>query len=662
MASSEGTEKNGSSSRKPRSDDATHKSKSITLDQFCSITMPLIDLEKEAEISASMDTIATRKLDVSQKRGSAILNLKCTDVQTGLMGKMLLELQSNKGDLLPSHKFSTHDVVILKTNKAEVGSAPLGQGVVYRIKDTSLTVAFDDIPEDGLNAPLRLEKVANEVTYRRLKDTIITLSKGVQKGPAADLVPVLFGEKAPTFSKKTISFSPFNTGLDHSQKAAVSKALGSGNIFLLHGPPGTGKTTAVVEIILQEVKRGSKVLACAASNIAVDNIVERLANYRVKLVRLGHPARLLPQVLDSALDSQVLKADNNALANDVRKEMKLMNSKLLKAKDRNSKRDIRKELRRLGKEERQRQQQAVTDVLKNSDVILTTLTGALSRQLEGMTFDLVIIDEAAQALEVACWIAILKGSRCILAGDHLQLPPTVQSVDAEKKGLGRTLFARLADLYGSEVMAMLTIQYRMHQLIMNWSSKELYNSKIEAHSSVAAHTLNDLDGVQKTSSTEPTLILIDIAGCDMEEKKDDEDSTMNEGEATVALVHAKKLVDSGVSSSDIGIITPYAAQVSILKIMRNKEKSLKDLEISTVDGFQGREKEAIIISMVRSNSKHEVGFLNDHRRMNVAVTRARRQCCIICDTETVSSDKFLKRLVEYFEEHAEYLSASEYLP
>ncbi|GLJ21851.1 hypothetical protein SUGI_0408590 [Cryptomeria japonica] len=661
MASSEGTEKNGSSSRKPRSDDATHKPKSITLDQFCSITMPLIDLEKEAEISASMDSIATRKLDVSQKRGSAILSLKCTDVQTGLMGKMLLELQSNKGDLLPSHKFSTHDVVILKPNKAEVGSAPLGQGVVYRIKDTSLTVAFDDIPEDGLNAPLRLEKVANEVTYRRLKDTIITLSKGVQKGPAADLVPVLFGEKPPTFSKKTISFSPFNTGLDHSQKAAVSKALGSGNIFLLHGPPGTGKTTAVVEIILQEVKRGSKVLACAASNIAVDNIVERLANYRVKLVRLGHPARLLPQVLDSALDSQVLKADNNALANDVRKEMKLMNSKLLKAKDRNSKRDIRKELRRLGKEERQRQQQAVTDVLKNSDVILTTLTGALSRQLQGMTFDLVIIDEAAQALEVACWIAILKGSRCILAGDHLQLPPTVQSIEAEKKGLGRTLFARLADLYGSEVMAMLTVQYRMHQLIMDWSSKELYNSKIEAHSSVAAHTLNDLDGVQKTSSTEPTLILIDIAGCDMEEKKDDEDSTMNEGEATVALGHAKKLVESGVNSSDIGIITPYAAQVAILKIMRNKEKSLKDLEISTVDGFQGREKEAIIISMVRSNAKHEVGFLNDHRRMNVAVTRARRQCCIICDTETVSSDKFLKRLVEYFEEHAEYLSASEYL-
>lgn len=167
--------------------------------------------------------------------------------------------------------------------------------MVYRLKDSSLTVAFDDIPEGGLNTPLRLEKVANEVTYRRLKDTIIQLSKGVQKGPAAELLPVLFGEKPPRILKEGYS----------TLEAAISKALSSDCVFLLHGPLGTGKTTAVVEMILQEVKRGSKVLACAASNIAVDNIVERLVNYRVKLVRLGHPARLLPQVLVSALDSQL---------------------------------------------------------------------------------------------------------------------------------------------------------------------------------------------------------------------------------------------------------------------------------------------------------------------------------------------------------------------
>ncbi|KAL6522445.1 hypothetical protein OROMI_031717 [Orobanche minor] len=632
----------------------------ITLEQFVSTMAPLIDMEKEAEISLSMSSGAMRSLDSAQKKGSTILNLKCVDAQTGLMGKSLLEFQSNKGDVLPPHKFGTHDVVVLKPNKSDLGSPSLGQGVVYRIKDSSITVAFGDIPEEGLNSPLRLEKLANEVTYRRLKETLIQLSKGVQKGPAADLVPVLFGERTPSVSKKDINLTPVNLNLDHSQKDAISKALSSKDVFLLHGPPGTGKTTTVVEIILQEVKRGSKILACAASNIAVDNIVERLVPHRVKLVRVGHPARLLPQVLDSALDAQVLRGDNSALANDIRKEMKTLNGKLLKAKDRNTKRDIRRELKTLSKEERKRQQLAVIDVIKNADVVLTTLTGALSKKLEGFSFDLVIIDEAAQALEIACWIALLKGRRCILAGDHLQLPPTIQSVEAEKKGLGRTLFERLADLYGDDAMSMLTVQYRMHEFIMNWSSEELYHGKIKAHATVAAHTLYELEDVKKSSSTEPTLLLIDIAGCDMEEKKDEEDSTLNEGEASVAIAHARRLVESGVQAGNIGIITPYAAQVVLLKMLRSKEEKLKDTEISTVDGFQGREKEAIIISMVRSNSKKEVGFLSDRRRMNVAVTRARRQCSIICDTDTVSGDKFLKRLIEYFEEHGEYLSASEY--
>lgn len=639
---------------------SNRKSSAISLQQFISTIAPLIDLEKDAEISGSISSGSLRNLDTAQKRGSTILNLKCVDAQTGLMGKTLLEFQSTKGDVLPAHKFGTHDVVVLKPNKADLGSPALGQGVVYRLKDSSITVAFDDIPEEGLNSPLRLEKVANEVTYRRMKDALVQLSKGVHKGPAADLIPVLFGERPPTVSKKDVTFTPFNSNLDHSQKDAISKALSSKNVFLLHGPPGTGKTTTVVEIILQEVKRGAKILACAASNIAVDNIVERLVPYRVKLVRLGHPARLLPQVLESALDAQVLRGDNTGLANDIRKEMKALNGKLLKTKDKNTRRDIRKELKTLSKEERKRQQLAVTDVIKNANVVLTTLTGAVSRKLENISFDLVIIDEAAQALEIACWIALLKGSRCILAGDHLQLPPTIQSVEAEKKGLGRTLFERLADLYGDEVMSMLTVQYRMHELIMNWSSKELYNSKITAHPSVAAHMLSDLEDVKKSSSTESTLLLIDTAGCDMEEKKDEEDSTMNEGEAEVAISHAKRLVDSGVQASDIGIITPYAAQVVLLKMMKNNDDKLKDMEISTVDGFQGREKEAIIISMARSNPKKEVGFLSDRRRMNVAVTRARRQCCLVCDTETVTSDKFLKRLIEYFEENGEYLSASEY--
>ncbi|CAM0875788.1 unnamed protein product [Alopecurus aequalis] len=545
--------------------------KIMSLQEFVSSMAPLIDLEKAAEISSESEASSKRM----ERRGSVMPNLKCTDAQTGLMGKTLLEFQPNKGDVLPPHKFGTHDVVALKPNKADVGSASLGQGVVYRLKDSSITVAFDDIPEDGLNSPLRLKKLTNEVTYRRMKDTLIQLSKAIQTGPSANLVPVLFGENSPMHSKDVVKFSPFNKNLDDSQKDAISKALRSRDVFLLHGPPGTGKTTTIIEIILQEVKRGSKILACAASNIAVDNIVERLSQYRTKLVRLGHPARLLPQVLDSALDAQVLRADNSSLAGDIRREMKVLNSKLLKAKDRNTKRDIRKELKTLAKEERKRQQLAVADVIKNADVVLSTLTGASSKKLAGITFDLVIIDEAAQALEVACWMALLKGPRCVLAGDHLQLPPTIQSVEAEKKGMGKTLFERLTEGYGEEITSMLTVQYRMHELIMNWSSKELYNNKIKAHSSVAGHMLYDIEEVTRSSSTEPTIVLIDTTGCDMEEVKDEEESTMNEGEAAVSIAHAKLLVESGVRACDIGIITPYSAQLMDFRAGRKRPSSLR---------------------------------------------------------------------------------------
>ncbi|KAG0455958.1 hypothetical protein HPP92_023746 [Vanilla planifolia] len=604
------------------------KCPSVTVEQFVSMTSLLIDMEKEAEIAASLSLSSSRSTDTFQKGQNTILNLRCSGVQTGLMGKTLVELQSNKGDVLPVHK------------------------------DASITIAFDEAPEDGLNSPLRLEKIANEVTYCKMKDALVALSK--QNGPAIDVISVLFGEKPPLFSKNIMQFTPFNKNLDHSQRDAISRALSSRNVFLLHGPPGTGKTTTIVEIILQEVKRGSKVLACAASNIAVDNIVERLFPYRVRMVRLGHPARLLPQVLESSLDALVLRGDNSALAKDIRKEMKVLNGKMLKSKDRSTKKEIRKELRVLAKEERRRQQLAVTDVLKNSDVVLTTLIGASSLKLEKINFDLIIIDEAAQALEVACWIAILKGSRCILAGDHFQLPPTIQSVQAEKKGFGRTLFERVADLYGNDVMSMLSVQYRMHKLVMNWSSEEFYRGEIQAHSSVKEHALCDLENVRRSSSTEPILILVDTAGFEMEEKKDEEDSTLNSGEAEIAIEHAMRLVGCGVRATTIGVITPYSAQVTCLKMLRSKEEKLKDVEISTVDGFQGREKEAIIISMVRSNPMKEVGFLTDQRRMNVAITRARRQCCIVCDTETITQNSFLKRLVDYFQEHGEYLDASDY--
>ncbi|KAK9915598.1 hypothetical protein WJX75_001370 [Coccomyxa subellipsoidea] len=645
--------------------------KLLSLEDFVSRTLPLLEMEHEAEVAQAQESIAQRRPEVAQARGRALLNLRLRDAEGGLLGRTLLALVSNKGGgtisvPLPAHKVSPHDVVELRPSKGDASLPAIASGVVHRVRDDCITVAVEDMPDEGLEQPLRLDKLANEVTYRRLKETLESLGGAVaQAGPAATLMDVLFGCAAPRFVGNAPAWTPVNARLDGSQRAAVSRALAAKDVALIHGPPGTGKTTAVVELILQEAARGNRVLAASASNIAVDNLVERLitANPKLMVVRVGHPARLLPQVLGASLEAHVYASDNSALARDCRRDIKSANAKLLKLgrKDYAERRSLRGELRALQKEERQRQQRAVDEVLKKAAVVCATLSGALMRELRPLRFDLAVIDEAAQALEAASWSALLKVPRAVLAGDHLQLPPTVISEVAARKGLSETLFERLQGMYGDDISEMLTVQYRMHARIMQWSSDELYGGRLTAHASVAEHTLADLKGVSLDGDDISVLTLIDTAGCGMEEAvEEDGDSKRNEGEAKVTLAHAQRLVSGGVRPEDIGIITPYNAQVHLLKELR--PSALSAMEISSVDGFQGREKEAIIISMVRSNDAKQVGFLSDRRRMNVAVTRARRHCALVCDSETVSGDEFLGRLVQYFEQHGAYLSAAELVP
>eukprot|EP00850_Spirogloea_muscicola_P015834 SM000124S25966 [mRNA] locus=s124:397244:402090:- [translate_table: standard] len=576
------------------------------------------DMRNDAELARSTEFATLMKPETAQRRGLAPLDLKCVKEERGLFGKTLLVLKSNQDDILPPHKFwRPRDIVALKRSEAEPTSPVLEKGIVYDLKEDSITVVVDDIPEKDLDHPIRLEKVVNKATYKMMKKTLMRLTQGVLQGPAAYLVSALFGTRVPSFAGVPTVVNFFNRQLDHSQQAAVAKALSAYDVFLLHGPPGTGKTTTVVEIILQEVSRGRKVLACAASNIAVDNLVERLATQNVKLVRLGHPARLLPQVLECSLDAQVLRSDNSALANDARKQMKQLEDELLKSKDRRDRAKLRRDLRCLAMEERKRQQPFVAAIIQNSRVILTTLSGASNRYLD----------------------------------------------EAERHGLAVTLFERLSDFHGGDISSLLNVQYRMHEDIMRWSSEALYGGKVHAHSLVAGHKLLGLDGVSRTATSEAALVLIDTTGCDMEEAREEEgDSWQNDGEAHIVIAYAERLLDAGVAAADIGIITPYSAQVKCLKQLRDDKQVLAPVEVSTVDGFQGREREAIIISMVRSNGRGEVGFLAERRRMNVAVTRARRQCCVICNRDTVTHDEFLKDMIDYFESHGELLSAIQLNP
>ncbi|XP_014796193.1 PREDICTED: DNA-binding protein SMUBP-2 [Calidris pugnax] len=302
--------------------------------------------------------------------------------------------------------------------------------------------------------------------------------------------------------------------------------------------------------------------------------------------------------------------------------------------------------------------------LTHASVVLATNTGASSegplKLLPEEHFGLVVIDECAQALEASCWVPLLRAPKCVLAGDHKQLPPTIISHKAAAKGLSLSLMERLIEGYGEQVVRMLRVQYRMHQAIMQWASEELYGGRLAAHPSVAQHLLRDLPGVTSTEETTIPLLLIDTAGCGLLELDvEDEQSKGNPGEVQLTHLHVQALVEAGVKARDIAVIAPYNLQVDMLR--EDLCHRYPELEIKSVDGFQGREKEAVILSLVRSNRKGEVGFLAEDRRMNVAVTRARRHVAIICDTRTVSSQAFLKRLVDYFSQHGEVRTAFEYL-
>ncbi|NXJ35518.1 SMBP2 protein, partial [Ciconia maguari] len=603
-----------------------------------------------------------------QRRGVCLLKLQASNQRTGLYGRLLVTFQPRKYDSdaeLPYNSFGPGDIAGLYDSAGQ--GDPLSTGIVTRVTSKAVTVAFEE-SRDGMlsldrESSYRLLKLANDVTYNRLKKALTAL-KQYHSGPASDLINVLFFSSDPSAFSETKPLKLYNDSLDASQREAVSFSLAQRELAIVHGPPGTGKTTTLVEIILQAVQQGLKVLCCAPSNVAVDNLVERLAGYKARILRLGHPARLLEPIQQHSLDAVLARGDNAQIVVDIRKDIDQAFAKTKKAQDKGERSHFLSEVKALRKELKEREETAMAAALTHASVVLATNTGASSdgplKLLPENHFDLVVIDECAQALEASCWIPLLKAPKCILAGDHKQLPPTIISHKAAAEGLSLSLMERLIERYGEKIVKMLTVQYRMHQAIMQWASSEMYSGRLTAHPSVAQHLLKDLPGVTSTEETTIPLLLIDTAGCGLFELEvEDEQSKGNPGEVQLAGLHIQALVEAGVKAQDIAVVAPYNLQVDMLR--EHLCHRYPELEIKSVDGFQGREKEAVILSFVRSNRKGEVGFLAEDRRINVAVTRARRHVAVICDTRTVSNQAFLKRLVEYFSQHGEVRTAFEYL-
>ena len=612
-------------------------------------------MESEAEIAR----MAMRRREMSsaaaEKSGESILDLAIVDDRLGLGGRYLFKFARRRTDRnMPWHRLKVGSPVIVTDffpdDPERFNDKNSANGVVSGLTRDTIEVAVDYWLDGRF---FRVDLTADEVTRQRQLAAIMTVKEA--RGRLGHLRNITMGDKEPKF-RDDIQTSDirFRTELNHSQQEAVRHALSASDLAIVHGPPGTGKTTTIVELIVQAVERGERVLACAPSNTAVDNMLERLIDHGQNVVRIGHPARVAELLQDHTLDGLVEKSDAMPVIRSMVREAE----ELFRKADRYTrarpgrgvKAELRREAKRLKNDARMLERQTVQNILDSAKIICATSTFN-EDMLGDRWFDLAVIDEACQSTEPGSWIPLMRCDRVVLAGDHQQLPPTVLSEKAAEEGFRLSLMERVINLYGDQVTRLLDVQYRMHHQIMTFSSEQFYDGQLIGHDSVREHLLCDLPDVEQIELTQSPIQFIDSAGANWDEELEPDGlSKRNPKEAELILKKADALVAAGIDPKDIAIIAPYAAQARMIR----RQCKHRHLEVDTVDGFQGREKEAVLITCVRSNPTGEIGFLSDARRMNVALTRARRKLIVIGDSATLGSNEFFAKLLSYFESVGAY--------
>ncbi len=591
----------------------------MDLEQHFAKLGALLDRERAAEKERFAQARARLSLAERDARGLALADVEAVD-EGGLAGRSLVTYARPGRGELGGSQIGVGSPVRVVPKRAEADDAPAG--IVARRQRSRLAVAFDEPPPDwATEGRVILELQPSSATYDRLSGAVRRMA-GARRWHG-----ILRGE-APRFEQRPRG-PELDTALNGEQLAALDLADRAQDVMLVHGPPGTGKTTVLVEAIRRAAARGEKVLASAPSNLAVDNLVERLVAAGIDAVRVGHPARVLPAVVEHTLDERVRAHEQARIAADLVDQALRLRADARKRQQRrgpgrfSEARAAEREARKLLAEARELEDRAELAVLDRAQVVLATLTGLESRALSQRRFDVAVVDEATQAVEPAAYLALLKADRAVLAGDHKQLPPTVIAPDALELSL--SLFERLAALHPA-AMVTLAEQYRMNERIMRYPSDALYGGKLRAHPAVARHAIDDAP-----------LEVIDTAGRGFEEETPPgSDSKMNAGEAALAASRVRRLL-ALLRPQDIAVISPYDAQVQKI---RQLLADVPEVEIDTVDGFQGREKEAIVVSLVRSNDEGQLGFVADIRRINVALTRARKKLVVIGDGATVARHPF----------------------
>jgi ATP-dependent RNA/DNA helicase IGHMBP2 len=632
----------------------------------------LLDMEAEAEKLESLRELERHTPAEAEALGNSLINLVIRDEDAGLGGRLLLTFGKRNQNLsLPWNRLRTGSPVIL----SEEGNANSEgwRGIVSRAGRDNIQVAFNQWPEaDESSSTFRLDRSTDEVGRQRQRQAM-DKARDAKSSRLAVLRDVLLA-KHPALFQKIETHQALNQNLNDSQNQAVAFALSADDVAIIHGPPGTGKTTTLVELMRQITYSGQSVLAVAASNLAVDNMLERLLDAGENAIRLGHPARVSPELRERTLDLLVEKHPDFKIARKLTRDshaLKDQSFKYTRAKPEPGMREaIRQQSKDMLREARVIEESVIERVLNSAHIVCATCTGLDDEILRGRIFDWCIMDEASQSTEPAAWIPLQYANRLVLAGDPFQLPPTVISTEAAKEGFDISLMERLLSTVGTKISRRLDVQYRMHNDIMSFSSEVFYENSLLADETVRTALLADLPAVTSSPLTACPIDFIDTAGASYDEEQEpNEDSRFNSLEAELVVKKVTALIEAGVSPCMIAVISPYSAQVRLLRELlyakggvpaaMDSDSSCQEIEIDSVDGFQGREKEAVIVSLVRSNREGEVGFLADTRRMNVALTRARRKLIVIGDSATITSHGFYKRMVEYFESIGAYHSVWE---
>lgn len=618
----------------------------------------LLDLEAEAEKREATRERTKLTPAAAEATGFSIVNLVIREQGYGLGGYFLLGLGKRNETLpLPWTRLGVGSPVILSEETRSSSDEENGwRGVVSAVRRDAIQIAVNQFIETESDRPtFRIDRASDEISRFRQKQAM-EAARSASGSRLEVLRDILIGSTGALFEKPQ-AIQPFNPNLNPSQIEAVEFALSAEDFAILHGPPGTGKTTTLVELIQQITRKGQSVLAVAPSNLAVDNLLERLVAAGENAFRLGHPARVTPALREHTLDLLVENHPDIKLADKLTREayaLRDQSFKYTRAKpERGAKQAMRQEARDMLKEARQIEDQVTARILNNARVICATVTGLERERLDGKYFDWCIMDEASQCTEPSAWIPVQFAERLVLAGDHCQLPPTVLSPEAMRGGLNISLMERL--LERDAPRKMLTVQYRMHQDIMSFSSDVFYEGHLQADGAVRTALLADSPHVTSSPLTATPIHFIDTAGASYDEELEpDGESRMNPLEAALVVKKVNELLEHGLSPEHIAVISPYSAQVKLLR-----EKIKHEIEIDSVDGFQGREKETVIVSLVRSNSEGAVGFLADTRRMNVALTRAKRKLIVVGDSATITVHPFYEKMVKYFESVGAYHSVWE---